>query len=48
MPFGPPDPVRPFEPLLIHLNEVFKMVSHAPVIIGGLEIPGTVNGGRSG
>jgi hypothetical protein len=44
---GPPEPVPPFEPLLVDLNEGFQMVFHAPVIIGGLGIPGTVNGGRS-
>ena len=30
---GPPEPVRPFEPLLVDLNQSFKMVLHAPVII---------------
>jgi hypothetical protein len=44
---GTPEPVWPFEPLLVHLNKSFKMIFHAPVIIGGLGIPGTVNGGRS-
>ena len=31
---GTPEPIRPFEPLLVHLNKGFKMVFHAPVIIG--------------
>jgi len=44
---GPPEPVWPFEPVLVDLNKGFKMVFHAPVIIGRLGIPGTVNGGRS-
>lgn len=44
---GPPKSVPPFEPLLEALNEGFPMVFHAPVIIGGLEIPGAVNGGGS-
>ena len=30
----PPEPVPPFEPLLVDLNKSFKMVFHAPVIIG--------------
>jgi len=45
---GTPEPVRPFEPLLVDLNKGLKMVFHAPVIIRRLRIPGTVNGGRSG
>ena len=45
---GAPEPVRPFEPLLVELNKVLKMVLHAPVIIRRLRVPGTVNGGRSG
>jgi hypothetical protein len=44
----PPEPVRPFEPLLVKLNKGLKMVLHAPVIIRRLRVPGTVNGGRSG
>jgi hypothetical protein len=44
----PPEPVRPFEPLLVDLNKGLKMVLHAPVIIRRLRVPGTVNGGRSG
>ena len=44
---GPPEPVRPFETVLVDLNKGLKMVFHAPVIIGGLGIPGAVNGGRS-
>jgi hypothetical protein len=44
---GPPEPVPPFEPLLVDLPKDFKMVFHAPVIIGGLGIPGAVNGGGS-
>jgi len=44
---GSPEPVPPFEPLLVDFNEGFQMVFHAPVIIGGLGVPGTVNGGRS-
>jgi hypothetical protein len=43
-----PEPVRPFEPLLVDLNKGLKMVLHAPIIIRRLRIPGTVNGGRSG
>ena len=43
----PPEPVGPFEPVLVGLNQGFKMVLHAPVIIGRLGIPGTVNVGRS-
>jgi len=44
---GPPEPIPPFEPLLVDLNKGFKMVFHAPVIIGSLGIPGAVNGGGS-
>ena len=44
----PPESIRPFEPFLVDLNKGFKMLFHAPVIIGRLGIPGTVNGGRSG
>jgi hypothetical protein len=44
---GTPEPVRPFEALLVDLNKGLQMVFHAPVIIGRLGIPGTVNGGRS-
>jgi hypothetical protein len=44
---GPPEPVPPFEPLLVYLNKGFKMVFHAPVIIGRLGIPGAVDAGRS-
>ena len=44
---GPPEPVPPFEPLLVDLNKGLKMVFHTPVIIGGLGFPGAVNGGRS-
>ena len=44
---GTPEPVCSFEPLLVALNKCFKRVFHAPVIIGGLGIPGAVNGGRS-
>lgn len=44
---GPPEPVPLFEPLLVDLLKGFKMIFHAPVIIGGLGIPGAVNGGRS-
>ena len=29
---GPPEPVPPFEPLLVDLNEGFQMIFHAPVI----------------
>jgi hypothetical protein len=42
---GTPEPVWPFEPLLVDLNKGLKMVFHAPVIIGRLGIPGAVNGG---
>jgi hypothetical protein len=45
---GTPEPVWPFEPLLVDLNKGLKMVLHAPVIIRRLRVPGTVNGGRSG
>jgi len=45
---GPPEPVRPFEPLLVDLDKGFKMVLHTPVKIRRLRVPGTVNGGRSG
>ena len=45
---GPPEPVRPFEPLLVDLNKGLKIILHAPVIIRGFRVPGTVNGGRSG
>jgi hypothetical protein len=31
---GPPEPVPPFEPILVDLNKGFKMVFHAPVISG--------------
>jgi len=44
---GPPETVPPFETFLINLNKGLKMVFHAPVIIGRLGIPGTVNGGVS-
>jgi hypothetical protein len=44
---GSPEPVPPFEPLLVELNKGLKIIFHAPVIIGGLGIPGAVNGGRS-
>ena len=44
---GPPEPVPPFEPLLVDLNEGFPMIFHAPVISGGLGFPGSVNGGGS-
>ena len=44
----PPEPVRPFKPLLVELNKGLKMVIHAPVIIRRLLVPGTVKGGRSG
>ena len=44
---GPPEPVPPFEPILVDLNKGFKMVFHAPVISGGLGIPGAVNSGGS-
>jgi hypothetical protein len=44
---GPPEPVPPFEPLLVNLDEGFQMIFHAPVIIGGLGFPGAVNGGGS-
>jgi len=44
---GPPEPVRPFEPLLVDLNEGFQMIFHAPVIIGRWRAAGTVNGGRN-
>jgi hypothetical protein len=43
---GPSEPVPPCEPILVGLNKGFKMVFHAPVIIGGLGTPGVVNGGR--
>jgi hypothetical protein len=29
---GPPEPVWPFEPLLVDLNKSFKMILHVPVI----------------
>jgi hypothetical protein len=45
---GPPESVRPFEPLLVDLNKGLKMVLHTPVIIRRLRVPGTVNCGRSG
>jgi hypothetical protein len=45
---GTPEPVRPFEALLVDLNKGLQMVFHAPVIIGRLGIPGTINGDRSG
>jgi len=45
---GTPKPVRPFELSFVDLNKGRKMVFHAPVIIGRLRVPGTVNGGRSG
>jgi hypothetical protein len=45
---GTPEPVWPFEPLLVDLKKGFQMVFHAPVIIERLGIPGMVNGGRSG
>jgi hypothetical protein len=44
---GPPEPVPPFEPLLVDLNEGFQLVFHAPVIIRRLRVPGMINGGRS-
>jgi hypothetical protein len=44
---GPPEPVPPFEPILVDLNKGFKMVFHAPVVIGGLGIPRAVDAGRS-
>jgi hypothetical protein len=40
--------ILPFKPLLIDLEKGFKMILHAPVIIGRLWIPWTVNGGGSG
>ena len=43
----PPEPVPPFKPLLVDLPKGFKMIFHAPVIIGRLGIPGAVNVGRS-
>ncbi len=45
---GPPESVPPCESLVVDLKKGFEMVFHAPVIIGRLEIPGAVNGGRSG
>jgi hypothetical protein len=45
---GPPEPIRPFEPLLVELNKGPKMVLHALVIIIRFRVPGTINGGRSG
>ena len=45
---GTPEPVRPFEPLLVNLNKGLRMVLHTPVIIRRLRVPGAVNGGRSG
>jgi hypothetical protein len=44
---GPPEPVPPFEPLFIELNNGLQPVFHTTVIIGGLGIPGAINGGRS-
>jgi hypothetical protein len=44
---GSPEPLPPFEPLLVDLGKGFQMVFHALVIIGRLGIPGAVNGGRS-
>jgi hypothetical protein len=43
---GLPEPVPPFEPLLVDLKEGFQMIFHAPVIIGGLGIPGALNDGK--
>jgi hypothetical protein len=40
--------IEPFKPLFIDLNKGFKMIFDAPVIIGRLRIPGTINGGGSG
>ena len=45
---GPPEPVPPFEPLLVELKQGIKMVIHTAVVIGGSGIPGTVNVGRCG
>jgi len=43
---GPPEPVPPFKSLLVDLNKGLQMIFHAPVIIGGLGIPGAVDAGR--
>jgi hypothetical protein len=45
---GTPEPVMPFEPLLVDLNKGLKMVFDAPIIIRRVRVSGTVNSGRSG
>jgi hypothetical protein len=40
--------IVPFKSFLINLAKGFKMILHAPVIIGSLRVPGTVDGGGSG
>jgi len=45
---GSPESVFLFEPFLVDLEKGFKMVLHAPVIIGKLRVPWTVNSGWRG
>jgi hypothetical protein len=45
---GSPESVFPFEPFLIDIEKGFKIIIHAPVIIGRLRIPWTINSGGSG
>jgi hypothetical protein len=40
--------ILPFKSFLINLAKGFKMILHAPLIIGRLQIPWSVNGGGSG
>jgi len=42
-----PETVLPGEMLIIYLDEGFKMIFHAPVIIRRLRITGVINGGGS-
>jgi hypothetical protein len=45
---GSVESILSFKPILVELNEGFTMLLAAPVVIGRLRIPGTVNGARSG
>jgi hypothetical protein len=40
--------ILPFKSFLINLEKGFKMILHAPVIIGRLRVPWTVDSGGSG
>jgi hypothetical protein len=37
--------VFPFEPFLVDMEKGFKMILHAPVIIGRLRVPWTIHSG---